>query len=67
MVPQPEMRQLVPAVTHCEDRVRGRTARVMTAAEDIFTSMMSLRWSLLGRLLLKWGWGKDLVAVRVCS
>lgn len=57
----------MPAVTQCDDRVRGRTARVMKAGEDIFTSMMSLRWSLLGRLLLKLGWGKDFVAVRVCS
>lgn len=55
VVPHPEMRQLVPAVTQCEDSVSGRTARLTTAGEDIFTSMMSFRWSLLGRLLLKPG------------
>lgn len=67
VVPQPEMRQRVPGVTQRDDRARGRTARVTTADTDIFTSMMSLRWSLLGRLLLKPGWGKDSVATRVCS
>ena len=67
MVPQPEMRQLAPAGTQRGDTVRGRTAQVRWAGVTIFTSMMSLRWSLLGRLLLKSGWGKDLVAVRVCS
>lgn len=66
-MPQPEMRQLAPAGTQHGDTVRGRTAQVRWAGVLIFTSMMSLRWSLLGRLLLKSGWGKDSVAVRVCS
>lgn len=57
----------MPGATQRDDSVSGRTARVMKAAVVIFTSMMSLRWSLLGRLLLKSGWGKDSVAVRVCS
>lgn len=67
VVPQPEMRQRVPGVTQHDERVRGRTARVMKAGATIFTSMMSLRWSLLGMLSLKSGWGKDSVAMRVCS
>ena len=66
MLPQPEMRQLVPGETQRGDRVRGRTAQVMEAGAAIFTSMMSLRWSLLGTLLLKSGWGKDSVAKRIC-
>lgn len=48
VVPQPEMRQRVPGVTQHDEKVRGRTARVMKAGATIFTSMMSLRWSLLG-------------------